>query len=346
MTAINEALANIRLGEAQVFQNLQITPLLAFEPLKADYLTLDEAHEKGLATVTEVSESGSVPTLLLENAADVAVFLLDGEELVGAKQNRILNLTVLVPPRSRLHIPVSCVEAGRWNHTTREFCSSDRALYSKGRARKAAHVSEDIAMMGTRRTNQTEVWDDISSKMDSMRVDSRTQAIADVFEQFSGSVDEYVGAFTVQPTQVGACFAINGTIRGVELFDASDTCGKLMPKLVRSYALDAIEERGQAPGSGESRVQAFLQGVRSAPVVSADALGEGEDLRIRSTHIAGGALAARDRVVHLCAFSQESEAGSLGTRGRMRRTSQRRSYRTSSSIDDLFIDGIDAAGDG
>ncbi len=102
MTAINDALKNISLGEAQVFENLQIIPLLAPTPTTAEYLTLDEAQAGGMATVTEVDESGSVPTLLLENAADSALFLLDGEELVGAKQNRILNLTLLVPAKSRI----------------------------------------------------------------------------------------------------------------------------------------------------------------------------------------------------------------------------------------------------
>ena len=67
--------------------------------------------------------------------------------------------------------------------------------------------------------------------------------LADAYEHFSGSVDEYVAAFKTSDTQVGACFSINGTIRGVELFDVSATCSKLMPKLIRSYALDAIEER-------------------------------------------------------------------------------------------------------
>jgi hypothetical protein len=315
MTAINNALKHIRLGEAQIFENLQITPLLAPAPLTAEYLTLDEAQAKGLATVTEVSESGSVPTLLLENTADVALFLLDGEELLGAKQNRILNLTLLVPAKTRLEIPVSCVEQGRWNHSSAEFASADRAMFSKGRARKAARVSENLRADGSRHSNQSEVWDDISEKMCSMDVDSDTDAMADAYEHFSIPMEQYVAAFTTQETQVGACFAINGSIRGVELFDTSDTCTRLMPKLLRSYALDAIEERGEPAPRGVRGVNAFLQSLGTAPVDSFDALGEGDDLRIRSTVIAGGALAARDRVIHLCAFPHESEAESLDPHG-------------------------------
>ena len=309
MTAINKALQAVTLGEVQSFGNLQITPLLAAMPGTADYLTLSEAQALGLAVVTEVSESGSVPTLLLENSADQAVFLLDGEELIGAKQNRILNLTLLVPANSKLEIPVSCVEQGRWSHRSKEFASAERTFFSKGRANKAARVSENMRESGHRYSDQGEVWGDISDKMGSMKVNSSTHAIADAYEHFSGSVDEYVEAFKTSDTQVGACFAINGRIRGVELFDVSGTCKKLMHKLIRSYALDAIEERQEAAASGGQSIADFIQAVAAAPADSFKALGEGEDLRIHASDIAGGALAARDRVVHLCAFSDASGAG-------------------------------------
>jgi hypothetical protein len=59
-----------------------------------DWLVLDEAGDR--ARVTEVSEAGSVPFLQVANGADRPLLLLDGEELLGAKQNRILNTTVLV----------------------------------------------------------------------------------------------------------------------------------------------------------------------------------------------------------------------------------------------------------
>ena len=221
MTMINTALHNIVPGETQTFANLSITPLMAATDRQADYLTLAEAQALGLAVVTEVSESGSVPTLLLDNRAEQAVFLLDGEELVGAKQNRILNLSILVPASTRLEIPVSCVEQGRWRHSSPEFASAERTFFSKGRARKAARVSENLREGGGRNSNQSEVWSDIGDKMSNMAVHSATGAISDAYEHFSGSVDEYVEGFRFADSQVGACFAINGKIRGVELFDAS-----------------------------------------------------------------------------------------------------------------------------
>lgn len=307
MTAINNALKDVTLGDDHVFENLCVTPLLAPNPGAADYMTLDEAQAGDLAVISEISESGSVPTLLLKNRADVPLLLLDGEELVGAKQNRIVNLTLLAPANAYQAVPVSGVERGRWRRVTNTFSPSDRAVFSQGRARKAARVSQNMRARASRHADQRELWDDISRKMHSMQVISETDAIADAYDYFAKPIDAFVSAFSVAPNQVGACFSINGVIRGIELFGAADTCARLMPKLVRSYALDAIDEKGVTAARGVATVASFLQDVRTAPIDSFEALGEGEDLRIRSSYIAGGALAVGGSLVHLCAFSHESD---------------------------------------
>jgi len=99
MTEVADLVANLSLGEAQTFRNLAVVPLIDASRGPAGYLTLDDALARGLTEITEVSEAGSVPQLKLTNRGDGQVFLLDGEELAGAKQNRILNLSIL-PCRS------------------------------------------------------------------------------------------------------------------------------------------------------------------------------------------------------------------------------------------------------
>jgi hypothetical protein len=101
-------------------------PLLNGGGHTRSYQTLREALAAGTLRVTEVSEGGSVPRLSAVNDGDKAVLILDGEELVGAKQNRIANLTILVPAKRTIPIPVSCVEAGRW----RSACCSTRPAHA------------------------------------------------------------------------------------------------------------------------------------------------------------------------------------------------------------------------
>ena len=64
--------------------------------------------------VSEVSQHGSVSDLCVVNDSDRTVLLLDGEDLRGAKQNRVLNLTILVPAGKTVIVLVSCVEQGRF----------------------------------------------------------------------------------------------------------------------------------------------------------------------------------------------------------------------------------------
>ena len=113
----------IRIGQAIRHEGLSVFPLFAEPVGEVEYVLSDEAIREGSVTVEEISESGSVPELLVENEGDVRVLFLEGEELIGAKQNRILNTTVLIGAHTKTKIPVSCVEAGRWGYQSRKFGS-------------------------------------------------------------------------------------------------------------------------------------------------------------------------------------------------------------------------------
>jgi hypothetical protein len=245
-----------------------------------------------------------VPQLLFRNFGDLAVFLLDGEELVGAKQNRVLNLSILAPARRDTVIPVSCVEAGRWRHTSAEFSSTSHAQFAESRAKRAAHVSEDILRGTGRRSDQQEVWRDIDDKLARLGQHSPSSAVGVAFTANEDLLSRHVGKFEARPRQVGSEFALDGKVVGLELFDCEATCAALMPKIVRSYALDAID-RGcmTAQYAAHQTPKGFLQQLREAPVHEAPAVGEGTDLRIeQGAGLAGGALRARGRIVHLVAF--------------------------------------------
>lgn len=303
MQVIDEALSSLRLGAPARFRNLAIFPLLADKPGKADYLLLDEALEAGLAEVTEVSEEGSVPELLFDNHALKEVLLVDGEELVGARQNRVLNLSILVGAGKKIVIPVSCVEAGRWHYSRRDFRTVKHKLYLKARAMKMAQVSESLRSHRSARSDQSALWNDIDEKMLRMKAESRTSSMEDLCMSFEDDTEAYVNAFAAQPGQAGAVFAIDGEVMGAELFDSPATFAKYFPKLLSSYAMDAIdvvEAKEVAPV--EETVRRFLEEMKAAAAAEFEAAGEGRDLRLSGERLAGGALVVEDRVVHLAAF--------------------------------------------
>jgi hypothetical protein len=102
--------------------------------------------------------------------------------------------------------------------------------------------------------------------------------------------------------QVGAIFFINGALAGLELFDAAATWRKLASKLVRSYAVDAIDRRGRPSRKGASAPMEFATVVGSTPASVFPAIGEGNDVRLTGTDVTGAALVAGGRVIHLSAF--------------------------------------------
>src|SRR2546422_6853312 len=119
---------SIQLGDPVEHRGVVIAPLFPRSRPRAVYLTLEDAIPLGFR-VTEVDAAGSVPELRAQNPLDSDVLLYDGEELVGAKQNRILNVTVLVAAQTETLIPVSCVEQGRWSARTAFFSSARHAAY-------------------------------------------------------------------------------------------------------------------------------------------------------------------------------------------------------------------------
>jgi hypothetical protein len=144
--------------------------------------------------VTELNGGGSVPELRFENAGDRPVLLLDGEELVGAKPNRVLNLTIPAPAKKTLLIPVSCVDVGRWHMTTSAFTTGSQVMYSRARAARAVHVTKSMRTTGTRRGDQAALWDDIAQKAARIDAQSSTQAMSAMYERHALSVEEYVRA--------------------------------------------------------------------------------------------------------------------------------------------------------
>lgn len=308
MHEIQKSLAGLALGAPQLYRNLALFPLVATDDSPPDYVLLDEALARGLARVTEVSAAGSVPELAFENASARKILLVDGDELSGARQNRVLNLSILVGGGRKVVIPVSCVEQGRWAYRkgpqAADFQAAERSLFASARARKMARVSESLRRSGERASDQGEIWADVACKVSFLRAEAPTGAMADAYAAASGAMQDYLGAFHVVPLQRGAVVAVDGRVAGLEVFDSAAVFARYLPKLVRSYAMDAIETAG-GPGLAptEAAVKAFIEDMQAAVTERFAALGEGEDIRLSGSGLAGGALTEGGRVVHLAAHA-------------------------------------------
>jgi hypothetical protein len=300
---LGEAARQLKLEAAIAFENLSVVPLVSPAEREAGYVTLDEALAAGHVSITEVDEAGRVPELKIVNSAATPVLLLDGEELLGAKQNRVVNLSILVPARRTTVIPVSCVESGRWRHVSRRFASAPQTQFAEGRAAKMQQVTRSMQTAGQRTADQGAVWSLIAEKSGRLGAISGTSAMSAMFDKLDRPLDAFVSAFPPVKRQVGAVFFINGGPAGLECFDAPSVWRALSPKLIRSYALDAID-RSDSHGPEAVDASAFVARVAGSTSAAFPAVGEGEDLRLSGDHVVGAALVADGRLIHLSAFPQ------------------------------------------
>jgi hypothetical protein len=130
METVTSYLESTKLARKQVHRNLTLFPLLSPTGPEPVYLTLEQSLAADSIQITEKDAEGSVPELLLRNSGKEPVLVIEGEELVGAKQNRIVNATFLVAADSDVVIPVSCVEQGRWRHVSRRFDSGKKMMHA------------------------------------------------------------------------------------------------------------------------------------------------------------------------------------------------------------------------
>jgi len=279
--------------------------------------------------VVEVSEGGSVPQLKVVNKAARMILILDGEELVGAKQNRIVNTTILVDRKSTLVIPVSCVEHGRWSYNTSKFHSQDRMMNANLRAMKSEQVSYSIRSVGEFRSDQGAIWEGIAEKAARRGAHSPSGAMAAIYDKERPSIDEYIKDFHLIDSQVGAIFMINGKVAGMDAFGRPETFSKVFKKLLESYALDAIDwyEEGKEYKALKSEVTQFRKAAFSANAEGRPGVGLGTDFRIESRKVTGFALALNDQILHLSVFARGNGNSRDRNGSRMGRFTQRRRNR-------------------
>ena len=218
MEAIQAFLETVKQGGKQSHLNMTIFPLLAPDAGEPDYLILEEALSQGAVEITEVSQGGSVLDLKLINKSANKLLVVDGEELVGAKQNRIVNATFLIAGQTEITIPVSCVEQGRWTYRSHNFASGKKVMSAILRCKNQREVAMNLKEGMGYRSNQGMIWDELALKAERMKAYSPTGAMADLFDGQKDRLGEYLKAFRLVECQVGAVFAINGEVVGLECF--------------------------------------------------------------------------------------------------------------------------------
>ena len=336
---ILNCLRSLELGKAVSHRNLTIVPLRQPADREPEYDLLADALVRDSVTVTEVNKGGSVPELKVSNHSDKAVLMLDGEELSGAKQNRVLNTTILLGAGMETVIPVSCTEHGRWSYLSEKFSSSGHFMSSKLRRKKNRSVTESLHACQSYASDQGEVWADVAKLHADAGTHSHTGAMKDAYDARQDDLRKYEEAFAgLDDSGHGFVVLIDGEIIGLDLFSRHAACRKLRSQLIRSYAMDALVSDRNRPGAStdtaaphasdpESAARAFLESLPDASESEFPSVGLGTDYRYESERVIGSALAAEDTAVH-AAFFPSDDPREDSPKPRMATLSHRRRYRS------------------
>jgi hypothetical protein len=298
---MNLPIPEVRVGEPQMCGAVAVFPLSTGLPLfhgnSSDYVLASEAMAAGTLTIQEVSEEGSVGDLLAENSGDQPVFILEGEEMEGAKQNRVLASSVLIAGKSRIRIPVCCVQRGRWGYSSsRQFSSGSCCPPT---VRRILKQGDDTAP--GRYGCQDAVWREIRRKHRATATCSEAENMSDTLEVHRETVEDLRCNLLYPANASGIAVTIGGKIVGIDLFDQPTTLAKLWDRLLQGIALDALEscDNERQPDGSDISVKLYKAKVMRWKQVE-PVVGLGEAYRARDNdQTLATALVLNDSVVHL-----------------------------------------------
>jgi hypothetical protein len=236
------------------------------------------------------NEGAQVNRLVLVNNSKRPLLLLAGEIVSGGKQDRVIGKDRIVPAESDpVDLSVFCVEPGRWVATSNNFGASE-AMYGKnvggpihGNAPMALMVQPSVRAKAMADKDQSQVWAEVrkqQSAMETVEVSAGAAPVATELAQTSSyakvnenaEVRKQVDAIAKPIEQnyqslirqlrdrnaVGVVVAVNGRIIWADVFASTDLLEKYWPKLVRSYASEAVVTRAKEVEVAVSQAQAFL----------------------------------------------------------------------------------------
>ena len=281
--------------------NLTVFPVVASKSYEtAEFLTLDEGLRSGDVVVTEAGQArglirrrpgdrtiihpvrdAEVNRLVLVNNSKRPLLLLAGEIVTGGKQDRVIGKDRIVPAESDpVDLSVFCVEPGRWVAANGKYEFSTgggsrwRCLRLSRRAQQVRWPPRISSKCGTTcdrsqhamaesvpgsgaaaEVNSTSSY---ARVMDNKEVQKKVDAVAEPVQRNYESVIRQLR----DKNAVGVVVAVNGEIVWADIFASTQLLQKYWPKLVRSYATEAVVTRAKGGEASSKDAQKFLDNLQ------------------------------------------------------------------------------------
>ncbi len=315
---------HLRVEKSQRHGNLALFPVsVSAVEIPDIHLTLTQAVKQGLFEISELDDS-DVNRLRVRNRAKEPVFIMAGEMLRGGKQDRIAGDDLIVPARSKLTIPVFCVEHGRWAGRSHDFSVG----HSLAGAKTRAVAGRGVVQGG----GQGAVWSSVAEQQEALGTPSETGALRSVHdsELVRDQMKPFLRALSdlsdEHPKAVGIVAVVGDEIIAADLFSSRELFEQMWPDLLEAYVIDALERQesdvvverhgdktivrggvvkehaGYGSAIDEKKVLRWLNGLRSTNMSPKNTPGDGDLYDLNGRDVTGAALIYERGVVHIALF--------------------------------------------
>lgn len=215
------------------YGGLKLTPIVAPTSNPENVRGFDELFDQEQAIASEIGYSGIVTEINLENRSSSYLLLIDGEAIIGAKQNRIAQKSLIIRPHFTQTIPVNCVEQGRWRYDGDTAFS--KSSFSAGPRMRDAKIS--MLKINKAADVQHVVWDEVQEVSGRINSGSSTSDLGEILSKNPHLREQEYRDFINNQTCNG--YLVEGTGKPYfEVFCNSIICKSYMNKMLRSLLSD------------------------------------------------------------------------------------------------------------
>jgi hypothetical protein len=298
-------LARLEPREEETIGRLSFTPLVLAGGGGGPGISL--AHEAIAAGTLEVTEKegGVVQELLATNKGPLPVAILEGDTLIGCKQNRVVAHSVLIAAGASAVIPVGCMQRGRWRWQGQHFGTGEMRV-DPGFRREAVRETTAAKLRRERpRLDQGRLWSKVDSRMAAYAMASPSSDYHEALFQRQYEAREQLARYRSRPGDVGVMVTYNGRLVAIEFTGSPNLWTGLAGRTLPSYAfladdpleIEALEKQPKDSAKG------WLRRLKRATVKASAAVALGDDLEIAGDGIVGAGLQWSERPVHVAVFA-------------------------------------------
>ena len=293
---LNNWLEELRFGEQQQYKHITVIPITTADSNKLIYKTLNQALESDYITLKELDEEASVPEIQIINKSDEYILIFDGEQLIGAKQNRIINKTILIEPHTKNVIPVSCTEEGRWYEKSDNFSKS-----------KYNGSSEIRKTLKKNKYAQDEVWNHVACLSRKSGIKSESGSLHYVSEEISSSTEKYFDKFKKFDSQIGFILFANGKFLGLDIVGHPDLFDDLYENFLNGYLIEAlyIEKAEKKNLILDKTIDSIFENICSSELIEDENYGVEESMKIKNKEFVGEFVYFKSNPLHLAIFDDK-----------------------------------------